>query len=99
MKTYVVEGAPARFGAGTLVGLTRAQYEVRAHNIEGAEEGVDGIVYGRARAPIEFKVGEQLLIEGDPPRAPVDPLSGLPSSAGERRAKAAAKRKPSKGRS
>jgi hypothetical protein len=99
MKTFVVEGAPAQIGSGTLVGLTPAQYAVRKHLLEWATEGEGGLVIGRAVAPLQFKVGERFMIEGEEPKTIVNPLTTeAMSKPARRKAAAAAAKKPTKGR-
>lgn len=99
MKTYVVEGAPARFGSGVKLGLTAAQFATRSHLFEkGLVPDEKGNVVGTTLGPVEFKIGESLLIDGDEPKTVEDPLSGekLSKPARRRKAVAAAKAKAKK---
>lgn len=109
MKAYIVEGAPARFGSGTKLGLSAGQLKDRAHNVEVlaadqkiGEDVISIIAVGR---PVEFKIGERLYVEGEEAmKAIEDPLSGQKVSPTERAtkartaAKAKAKKAPAKGK-
>lgn len=95
MKKFVVEGTAARFGEGAVLGLSKAQFAARAHNVEKLR--IDGAVtVVRAKRPLEFKIGEELYLEGDEPKGLTDPMSGKSVSKGERKAKAAAAPKSKK---
>lgn len=76
MQEFTVEGAPKRFGPGTVLGLSAAQYAPRAHNCDRLEVQPDDgrYVAVRARTGLDFKVGESLFIEGEPNKALVDTL-------------------------
>lgn len=88
MKKFVVEGTAARFGEGAILGLNKAQFAARAHNVEKLR--VEGnVIVVRASRPLEFKIGEELRLEGDEPKGLTDPMSGKSVSKKERKAKAA----------
>jgi hypothetical protein len=97
MKTFVVEGAPAQIGSGVLVGLTPAQYATRKHLLNGATEGEGGLVIARVITPLQFKVGEKFMIEGEEPKTIVNPLTTeAMSKPARRKAAAAAAKKPTR---
>ena len=100
MKKFTVADSPARFGSGAIVGLAPAQLTTRRHNVrvlDAPEQTVEGITLVEILAPIEFKIGEELLVEGEGAVAAlVDPLSGQKQSRADRgrsaRRKAATKK-------
>jgi exosome complex RNA-binding protein Csl4 len=59
MKVYRVEGGPLQLGPGTLMMLTGAQAETRAHNLAFAEKRGEAVL-ARNAAMLTFKVGEVL---------------------------------------
>ena len=87
MKKFVVEGTAARFGEGAILGLSKTQFAARAHNVEKLR--VEGsVIVVRANRPLEFKIGEELRLDGDEPKGLTDPMSGKSVSRNERKAKA-----------
>jgi hypothetical protein len=62
MQNYTVVAGPLRVPAGHVVRLTREQIEPRAYALEQGKGGVCHVL-----APLEFKTGEMLGIEGDIP--------------------------------
>lgn len=66
MKSYVVIDRVARFGPGTVLGLTSAQADSRRHYLETVDAKAG--VY-RTTARVEFKAGEEIDLEGAVPKA------------------------------
>ena len=86
MKNYVVTEGPAKFGPGTVLRLDAAQYGRRRHALEKAGDGVY-----RTLAPVEFKTGEKLGLEGAPPKALAEIVAAAESPAGQAAVKKAKK--------
>ncbi len=61
IQKYTVNGAKLSLGIGARVGLDRAQYKDRAHNLRPTE--TDGVY--EALQPIEFKRGEEIRLSLD----------------------------------
>jgi hypothetical protein len=80
MEKYRVEGRAAEIGPGEVIGLTKAQFEARRHNLEGVEPGIediqhrDDMVVCRVMALQQFKVGETVFLPYAPPRSMSDRL-------------------------
>lgn len=102
MKAYVVTGSAVQIGAGARIGLSAAQYSPRAHRVDLLEKADKGVMICSPREPLDFKVGEVLLLADAPPKAVAEQLvpqdgsdDGRPRPALEA-AKSAKGRKPAK---
>jgi len=68
MKSYVVVDRSARLGPGTVMTLTAAQLADRRRNVEVMVEDAERAIV-RTLAHVEFKAGETIEMEGEPPKA------------------------------
>ena len=66
MKTYRVEGGVAQFGPGAVLGLTEAQAMARHMRRDRMGKTDDGRHVCRTKQPVEFKVGEILMLPAAP---------------------------------
>lgn len=72
MKTYIVI-AIANFPAGTVFGLDAKQAAARQYALDTIKPaGNQSCGVYRATAPMQFKVGETIQLETDPPKALAD---------------------------
>ena len=62
MEKYLIV-APATFGVGSRLGLSKEQAAARAHALKPAGKGVYIV-----QVPVQFKAGEQVSVEGDLPK-------------------------------
>lgn len=62
MQKYNVTGGPLRLGPGTLIGLSPEQYASRIHNVT-VVEGRKTFRLCTVDRPVEFKVGETVLLD------------------------------------
>lgn len=77
MTKYRVEGRPWRFGVGTVLFLTEAQAEVRAHALKPLGHDCYIVESGQ----VTFKAGEEIGLKDPPPKAA--PLVVLADEAAE----------------
>ena len=68
MKTFIVNDGPAAIGAGAKLKLTAAQLAARAHNVNVLEKEEGGRTLVEAKVPLQFKAGETVQLDGEPPK-------------------------------
>lgn len=71
MKRYRVEGGAAQIGPDETIGLTKQQFEPRAHRLitDGDPPENGPIVCSPKDGPIEFKAGEEIFLAAAPSKA------------------------------
>lgn len=67
MQSYKVTAAKVTFGPGTVLRLKKEQYDARSHNLEPIEKNIYTV-----EAPVEFKSGEVIGLEGDVNKAQLE---------------------------
>jgi len=97
MRLFQVVEGPAPVGVGEVVALTPAQYAPREHALRSLGQ-IGDRQHAEVVAPIEFKAGEVVALECDPPKGlaprwralePDEPVDGAEAPArrpGRRRA-------------
>ena len=68
MKLYRIAEGPARLGPGEVAALLPAQYALRKDYLRSLGEIADR-VHVEVTQPVEFKKGEVIGLEFDPPKA------------------------------
>lgn len=77
MKLYRVEGGVARLGPDMLIGLTKDQLAIRAHRVTVVNKLEGGAAVVRPNEALDFKVGETIRLQDDPPRNLIDILAPM----------------------
>lgn len=81
MEKYRVEGRAVDIGSGEVIGLTKAQFDARKHNLdENFKPEIEdvqhygGLVICRVMTMQQFKIGETIYLPYAPPRSMADRL-------------------------
>lgn len=71
MKHYTVTGGPVSFHLGAVLALSAEQASLREHNLEPVGD------WYRVTDSVQFKVGEEIGLEGDLPKSLIDILTPI----------------------
>ncbi|MCX5513425.1 hypothetical protein C3941_23840 [Kaistia algarum] len=89
MKPYRIEGGAGHIGAGEIIGLTDRQYAGREHMLDDVEKR-GKLFVGKSNAVLQFKSGEEIMLDYAPPKAMGGLIVPLGEPAPERDAPAVA---------